>query len=349
MPGAPPNAPYAGPPPGMPMPLYTGPPPSMPGSGMGLPPPPGGMPQDGGWAARTQLQNEKATTLFVGSIPAGVTDRWLKMLFEACGFIASYNRPNKAFCFIEFLEPDSVLRALTTLNDLELPGLPLTEDNPPKKLKVKADAKTGKFLDEYKSHRDGANDAMLDAEAQEKIQQVVRNMRDPNFSLPGDPADGKAAYETPAHLKDLTEEELPEEVRGSVLGEIAQFRVTATVREEDKRRQEVERAKLQAERAREARQQNQQRPQNGTGSFSGHAPPNGPRAVGDGPQSYLNAPHFASAAAGGKDLDPEERDELEEQTRRQADERRRKMDAELVSDVTVCAHITYLCCESADD
>jgi RNA-binding protein 25 len=256
----------------------------------------------------------------------------LRFLLQTCGHIASYNRPNKAFCFIEFSDPDSVLRALTTLNELELPGLPHGEGHPSKKLKVKADAKTGKFLEEWKSKRDSTNDAALDDQAKARIEQVVGNIRDPNYRLPGDSAESKASYETPAHLKDLTEEELPEEVRGSVLGEIAQFRVSASAREEDKRRKEAEMQRIrQAERMRA-------RPpaQAPLGPASSNMPgPSRQMGMGDGPQSYRDPVTFVptNQMNGVKldDMNPEERDELEEKMRQEKLAETRRMDAQLVS------------------
>lgn len=49
-----------------------------------------------------------------------------------------------------FEDPDAVLRALVVLNGIELPNLENRSD-PGKKLIVKADEKTRKFLDEYES------------------------------------------------------------------------------------------------------------------------------------------------------------------------------------------------------
>jgi hypothetical protein len=114
--GSPPPGGYAGPPPGMapgmpPTAPAAGfsPPPQFPhpgvdsqGAAMGHPPPgalspsgnaplgganavsmgSSGAPHDLGWAGRQQMQTQKATTLFVGSIPNGVTDRWMKLIFE---------------------------------------------------------------------------------------------------------------------------------------------------------------------------------------------------------------------------------------------------------------------------
>ncbi len=364
------------------MPLYAGPPPGIISPPSHSHPPPlggantvpvgpaaaasGGSGHDTGWAGRQQMKTQKATTLFVGSIPNGVTDRWIKMLFEVsrlpsrcaaddvdceteelvmltarpprreheqtCGQIASFNRPNKAFCFIEFSEPDSVLRALTTLNELELPGLPHGHGHPSKKLKVKADAKTGQFLEEWKAKRDGARDGEHDARASAQIGEVLRRMRDPHYQLPLDPGEARPAYETPAHLKDLTEEELPEEVRGSVLGEIAQFRVTASAREEDKRKREAELARIRQQEQEQARLQQQQQEQ-AAGDSSRAGPSGSGGGAYEGAQSYRRPVGFVQPTEiNGKrreDMDPEERDELEERLRKQKLEEDRQVDAQI--------------------
>lgn len=95
---------------------------------------------------------EVATTLFIGAISLGVSDDELKSLLNACGPLSNLNRVSPAFGFATFSEPDSVLRALAVLNGRELPAYdPKGKDsNPkPKKLNVKADEKTRKFLDQY--------------------------------------------------------------------------------------------------------------------------------------------------------------------------------------------------------
>lgn len=95
---------------------------------------------------------EVATTLFIGAISLGVSDEELKSLLNACGPLSNLNRVSPAFGFATFSEPDSVLRALAVLNGRELPAYdPKGKDsNPkPKKLNVKADEKTRKFLDQY--------------------------------------------------------------------------------------------------------------------------------------------------------------------------------------------------------
>jgi RNA recognition motif-containing protein len=78
---------------------------------------------------QAQVQPQKQTTLFVGSISGGITDATLNHLLTACGPIKSFKRlitpANKpqGFGFAEFEEPDGALRALALLNNVELPAL----------------------------------------------------------------------------------------------------------------------------------------------------------------------------------------------------------------------------------
>ena len=97
---------------------------------------------------------EAATTLFVGSISPGINDTWLTKLLEACGSLRSLKRVSKAFGFAEFYEPDAVIRAIQVLNGRELPPMGVEgQSGQAKKLVVKADEKTKKFLEQYESKR----------------------------------------------------------------------------------------------------------------------------------------------------------------------------------------------------
>ena len=75
------------------------------------------------------MPGEAASTVFVGGISPGVSDRWLKRLFEvrgyvcltqACGGFLSLKRVTKAFGFVDFASLRDVLRALSVLHDLSL-------------------------------------------------------------------------------------------------------------------------------------------------------------------------------------------------------------------------------------
>lgn len=162
---------FAGPPPGM---MMNRPPPMGPAAGGA------GMPAvNPGWAQRAaeigRGGTEVATTLFVGSISPGVGDDWLKQLLsvswsrkergavcsyshrlyeQACGPLTSLKRVNATFGFATFMDADGVLRALESLNGLELPAMgPNAVASEAKSLVVKADEKTKKFLAEFEKGR----------------------------------------------------------------------------------------------------------------------------------------------------------------------------------------------------
>ncbi len=195
---------------------------------------------------------EVATTLFVGSISPGISDSWLTRLLEACGHLRSLKRASKAFGFAEYADPDSVLRAIHVLQGLQLPSMGAEASAPPKKLVVKADERTKRFLDKYQHTRvASATDRANDDRAHTAVRHVVRNMSDPNAEVEVDPS--RPGYVVPDHLKDLPPEELPEDQRATVLSEIEQFRLAAAARDAETRRREAEFERQRAvERARRA-------------------------------------------------------------------------------------------------
>lgn len=82
-------------------------------------------------------------TVFVGNITERAPDAMIRHILAACGHVVSWKRV-QAFGFCEYGSPDSGLRAIRLLHDMELGG---------KKLVVKVDAKTKTVLDEYKAER----------------------------------------------------------------------------------------------------------------------------------------------------------------------------------------------------
>ncbi|KAJ7511603.1 hypothetical protein B0H11DRAFT_2151996 [Mycena galericulata] len=184
---------------------------------------------------QAQMQPQKQTTLFVGSISGGITDATLNALLTACGPIKSFKRlitpANKpqGFGFAEFEEPDGALRALALLNNVELPAL---EDGcANKKLLIKADEKTRAFLDAYASTRplEPASAQAAKAAIDTVVSDVTR--------LAAASTSEKEKYVVPPHLHDLQEADLPETQRGLVISEIAQFRERAAKREREKMRE----------------------------------------------------------------------------------------------------------------
>ncbi|KAM5540820.1 hypothetical protein V8D89_005464 [Ganoderma adspersum] len=220
--------------------------------GLGLRPPMqsyGQGPSISALAAQQQMQHPpafvppqpKPTTLFIGSISGGITDSFLNELLKACGPITSFKRlitpANKpqGFGFAEFQDPDGALRAMTLLNNVELPAL---EDGcVNKKLLVKADERTKVFLDAYSAQK-MRTDADDEAQRQAKLR-VDALLGDINKKSAEAASSGlldREKYVIPPHLHDLQEADLPETQRGLVMTEIAQFRERAAKREREKMR-----------------------------------------------------------------------------------------------------------------
>ena len=183
------------------------------------------------------MSDAAASTLFVGSISPGVSDRWLVQLFQACGGYRSFKRVSKAFGFADFSTLRDALRVLSVLHDLELPSMGSQRGEPRKKLIVRADEKTSAFLGEFaKTMVRTDADALEDAAARSRVDYVVQAMATPN----ADTGDEPERYEIPSHLKDLQEEEIPEERRSDVISEIEKFRLGAVARDAAARRRELE-------------------------------------------------------------------------------------------------------------
>jgi Spy/CpxP family protein refolding chaperone len=162
----------------------------------------------------------------------------------------------------------------------------------------------------------------------------------PAFAAPDAiPQKQEDAYEVPAHLKDLDENELPENQRGLVLDQISLFRDQAAKREADrKKREEQMEQEKEARRYASAPQAGQGMPGRGPG---GPGPSNmrtwgaqraGPgfqeqslKPIGNGPQSYNKPVGFvkSSDTALSDDLTDEQREEL------RVKEKKRRHDEEL--------------------
>jgi hypothetical protein len=249
----------------------------------------------------------------------------LKQLLGFCGTLVNLKRISPAFGFASFDHPEAVIRAIDLLNGLALPPPGVTDNfdkqEKTKKLNVKADEKTRAFVEEYKANRSSRATAEdeLDNAGRAQIDNFVKQLAAPDaLSHFADAASANATL-VPAHLKDLPPEDVPEEHRTSVLGEIDKFRQASAAREEEKRMRErvLERERMQQ--AHMAGGSGSGRP---TGPRLG-GPPTGPNgAAGANPQSFNHgAPSFvqARADAGAKsleDMDPEEADEVEHQRRK---------------------------------
>ncbi|KZT51546.1 hypothetical protein CALCODRAFT_442919 [Calocera cornea HHB12733] len=246
---------------------------------------------------------DKPTTLFVGSISAGIDNTFLEQLFASCGTLRSFKRllnaQNKpqAFGFAEFEEPEAVNRALQTLNGLPLPNLE-DPNGEAKKLLVKADDKTKAYLAAYEAQRmdtDGDEEALISARA--NISHLLTTIG--QGSLPAALAASKKDAPVPPHLRDLQEADLPEEQRGLVMSEIAMFRERAAKKENEKRKQ-AEEAAQSASAAAIAMSPIGPPTGPGRGWGRGQPPPSGPQqGYGNGPQSYNRPVGFVRGGDNG--------------------------------------------------
>lgn len=266
-------------------------------------------------SSASSLAPQVATTLFVGSISPGVPDTWLTQLLEACGNLRSLKRASKAFGFAEYADPDSVLRAIEVLHGRELPSMGAEASAPPKKLLVKADERTRRFLEKYQQSRvASSDDRAREGRALSAVKDIVRQMSDPNAQVETDPS--KPGYVVPDYLKDLPPEELPEDQRATVLSEIEQFRQAAAARDAETRRREAEYERQRA--VERARRENLQAQAAAAASASACSSSSSLRNGGslDDPQSYPR-PVDSHAAKAGAVREPEDADELEEQLRQE--------------------------------
>ncbi|CAJ0757184.1 23719_t:CDS:10 [Entrophospora sp. SA101] len=145
----------------------------------------------GHMAATPGSEVEKLTTLFIGGISAGVIDDWMEKILKTCGTLKSWKRVKdqsgnpKGFGFAEYTDADSVLRALRVLggDDKKDKGviLPALEEGATKKkLIVKVDENTRKYLDQYEASRPRTvHDTELDKNALLAVINVVEEMTKP--------------------------------------------------------------------------------------------------------------------------------------------------------------------------
>uniref|UniRef100_H3D3V0 RNA binding motif protein 25b n=1 Tax=Tetraodon nigroviridis TaxID=99883 RepID=H3D3V0_TETNG len=105
-------------------------------------------------AAKESESSGPTTTVFVGNISEKASDMLIRQLLAKCGIVLSWKRVQgasgklQAFGFCEYKEPESTLRALRLLHDLQIGD---------KNLLVKVDAKTKAQLDEWKAKKKTAN------------------------------------------------------------------------------------------------------------------------------------------------------------------------------------------------
>ncbi|TIB36818.1 hypothetical protein E3P86_02369 [Wallemia ichthyophaga] len=226
---------------------------------------------------------DEKLTVFVGSISAGVSDEWLDRLLNAAGNLVTLNRVRgptgkpQAFGFATFAEPDSVLRAIKTLNGVSVPAG--ERGQPRKNLLVKPDEKTRAFLDDYeKTLLKTDVEELEEHRAEEVIAKILDHMSDPNLYARGPNMNNAVpiADDTPAHLRDLPPEEIPEAHRQETLNMIEMFRsgtmVNPAVKSKQVQRQEKEqrdKERLERDQAERERERDQKSNMRKWGSRSG--------------------------------------------------------------------------------
>lgn len=194
---------------------------------------------------------EAASTVFVGSISPGVPDRWLTKLLEACGGFRRWKRVSKAFGFADYQGAPDVLRICAVLHDVELPSMGAEHGAPTKRLVVKADEKTNRFLGEFEKTLVRTDlDRQKEREARRRVEHLVSMMR----TRASDASEvDVSVYEIPAHLKDLPADQVRGAKRVHVLSEIEKFRLSAVARDAAERKRELELERKRAALAQERR------------------------------------------------------------------------------------------------
>lgn len=117
------------------------------------------------------------TTVFVGNISEKASDMLVRQLLAKCGLVLSWKRVQgasgklQAFGFCEYKEPESTLRALRLLHELQVGD---------KKLLVKVDAKTKAQLDTWKAsqrRQNGARQTGEEAKDEEEEELLDEEMK----------------------------------------------------------------------------------------------------------------------------------------------------------------------------
>ncbi|SCV67742.1 BQ2448_5353 [Microbotryum intermedium] len=305
-----------------------GPPPnSYPSHGGQHHPPPPGFPQDqglmGGGAPPPQFVpqvSQERFKLFVGKI-AEMSDGWLNKLLEIVGPVLSVTRPAKPMAFVEYGDPEVVLRALEVLNGAAI-SYPSGKSDA---LLIKPDDKVRARLDEYEKARVN-EDSQADLLEQAKndlrvIADRIKKGESPSAARaplddPTDPDDDGI----PAHLRDLAPEDLPEHHREAITSEIAMFREIAFKKAAEKkaaqlkREQEAVTNRILAERrsASNGRARSNSHPSVAAASSSAspadHSSTSAPGPTGapkDDPQSYTKPVNFVGEGTGLDDAQKE--------------------------------------------
>ncbi|CAL8317803.1 unnamed protein product [Merluccius merluccius] len=205
------------------------------------------------------------TTVFVGNISEKASDMLIRQLLAKCGIVLSWKRVQgasgklQAFGFCEYKEPESTLRALRLLHDLQIGD---------KNLLVKVDAKTKAQLDEWKAKKKASNgtgkaegtdeekDEELDEETKKKDQMVKgaidaliqENASELNAPSQDDESNRRKRKREKKEEEDLNAIDMEDDKRDLISREISKFRDTHKKLEEEKDKREKERQEFEQDR-----------------------------------------------------------------------------------------------------
>ncbi|XP_033504244.1 RNA-binding protein 25b isoform X2 [Epinephelus lanceolatus] len=216
------------------------------------------------------------TTVFVGNISEKASDMLIRQLLAKCGIVLSWKRVQgasgklQAFGFCEYKEPESTLRALRLLHDLQIGD---------KNLLVKVDAKTKAQLDEWKAKKKTANgnnkaedggddeEEVLDEETK-KRDQIIKGaidglMREYAADLNAPSQDEESQRRKRKKEKkeedDINTIDMEEDKRDLISREISKFRDTHKKLEEEKDKREKERLEFERERREREKERERER------------------------------------------------------------------------------------------
>ncbi|XP_012724497.2 RNA-binding protein 25b isoform X3 [Fundulus heteroclitus] len=226
--------------------------------------------------AKDDESSGPTTTVFVGNISEKASDMLIRQLLAKCGIVLSWKRVQgasgklQAFGFCEYKEPESTLRALRLLHDLQIGD---------KNLLVKVDAKTKAQLDEWKAKKKTANgnnkaedgvaeeEEVLDEETKRR-DQVVKDAIDGlmreyavelNAPSQDDDANRRKRKKEKKEEDDINTIDIEEDKRDLISREISKFRDTHKKLEEEKDKREKERLEFERERREREKERERER------------------------------------------------------------------------------------------
>jgi RNA recognition motif-containing protein len=214
-------------------------------------------------------REEIARTIFIGNIPAGVSDEGMNRILACAGHLTEWKRAADAnnkpqtFGFAEFGDAESLETAAEIFQDIQVPtkrqepGSKNDDDDAEvekTKLLVMVDDASIKYAEDWKSRRkedETAAQFRID-NAKGHLQQVISSLFNPPNSLPVDHSGDMMMPDVPNHDADGVEvvniafnaedelADIPADMREIVAAEIAAFRDRSNRRDQERLRREEE-------------------------------------------------------------------------------------------------------------